>query len=177
MVLKDVAGRLDRAGIPYMLSGSMAMHFYAAPRMTRDLDLVIALEEEAIPEFLRAFGDSYYLEEESVRNGIRTLSPFNLIQQTAIVKVDFIPQKKTPFRLLEFSRKIRKRVEDFEIWVVTAEDLILSKLEWSLESASAVQAGDIRSILAARPELDRDYISDWAERMGMEDAWRKFVIR
>ena len=39
-VLKDVAGRLDRAGIPYMLSGSMAMHFYAAPRMTRDIDLV-----------------------------------------------------------------------------------------------------------------------------------------
>ena len=175
-VLKDVASRLDRAGIPYMLSGSMAMHFYAAPRMTRDLDIVIALEAEGIPEFLQAFADSYYIEEEAVRDGIRTLSPFNLIQQSAIVKIDFIPRKKSPYRMLEFSRKLRKKVGDFEICVVTAEDLVLSKLEWSLESGSAVQAGDIRSIVAARPELDLDYIRDWAERLGMEDAWRKFKI-
>lgn len=40
-VLKDVCERLDRAGIAYMLTGSMAMNYYAQPRMTRDIDLVI----------------------------------------------------------------------------------------------------------------------------------------
>jgi hypothetical protein len=172
-VLKDAADRLERAGIPYMLSGSMAMHFYAMPRMTRDLDLVIALEAEKVPEFVRSFADSYYLEEESIRSGIRTMTPFNLIHQTAIVKIDFIPRKKSAYRLMEFSRRLRKRVEDFEVWVVAAEDLILSKLEWSQASRSAVQESDIRSMLQAQPGLDRDYILGWAEKLGILESWRK----
>ena len=41
-VLKDVCSRLEREGIGYMLTGSMAMNYYAQPRMTRDIDIVAA---------------------------------------------------------------------------------------------------------------------------------------
>ena len=40
-LLKDVALRLGEAGIDYMTTGSLAMSFYAAPRMTRDIDIII----------------------------------------------------------------------------------------------------------------------------------------
>jgi len=103
-VLKDVVTRLESSGISYMLSGSMAMHFYATPRMTRDLDLVVELPAGRVSDFVAAFSDAYYLEEESIREGIRTLTPFNLIHETAIVKVDCIPRRNTPYRQLEFSR-------------------------------------------------------------------------
>jgi len=43
-VLQDVCARLDGAGIAYMLTGSLAMSYYARPRMSRDIDLIIALE-------------------------------------------------------------------------------------------------------------------------------------
>jgi hypothetical protein len=33
-VLRDVPQRLDRAGIAFMLTGSVAMNHYAQPRMT-----------------------------------------------------------------------------------------------------------------------------------------------
>jgi len=42
-VLKLVATRLDAASIAYMVSGSMAMNFYAQPRMTRGLDIAVEL--------------------------------------------------------------------------------------------------------------------------------------
>src|SRR5439155_23413751 len=42
-VLKMVTGRLDAAGIPYMVTGSMALNYYAVPRMTRDVDVVAEL--------------------------------------------------------------------------------------------------------------------------------------
>jgi hypothetical protein len=42
-VLRIVAERLEPAGIPYMLTGSMAANYYAVPRMTRDIDLVVEL--------------------------------------------------------------------------------------------------------------------------------------
>jgi len=34
-ILKSVIERLERADIAYMLSGSMAMNYYAQPRMTQ----------------------------------------------------------------------------------------------------------------------------------------------
>jgi hypothetical protein len=41
-VLLDVADRLEAAGIPFMLSGSVALSYYAEPRMTRDIDIGVA---------------------------------------------------------------------------------------------------------------------------------------
>ena len=42
--LHAVVARLEGAGIPYMLTGSLASTFYAKPRMTRDIDMVVELE-------------------------------------------------------------------------------------------------------------------------------------
>lgn len=43
-ILKLVAERLERAGIAYMISGSVALSYYAEPRLTRDIDIVIELK-------------------------------------------------------------------------------------------------------------------------------------
>jgi hypothetical protein len=45
-VLKLVAERLQRADIAYMISGSSALNYYAQPRLTRDIDIVVALKLE-----------------------------------------------------------------------------------------------------------------------------------
>ena len=42
-VLRDVSRRLSEAGISFRVTGSMATNFYAVPRMTRHIDLVLAL--------------------------------------------------------------------------------------------------------------------------------------
>ncbi|MGA2244759.1 MAG: hypothetical protein ABSH48_07170 [Verrucomicrobiota bacterium] len=42
-IVRDISQRLDGADISYMLTGSMAMNYYAQPRMTRDIDIVVAL--------------------------------------------------------------------------------------------------------------------------------------
>ena len=42
-VLREIVERLDRAGIACMVSGSTALNYYAEPRMTRDIDIVIEL--------------------------------------------------------------------------------------------------------------------------------------
>lgn len=40
-LLAAIAGRLERAGIPYMLVGSLAGSFHGEPRTTVDIDIVI----------------------------------------------------------------------------------------------------------------------------------------
>lgn len=80
-VLKIVAGRLADAGIPYMVSGSMAMNYYAAPRMTRDIDVVVELGPEDVTRFLALFEPDFYLDEEVVRSATTQRGFFNLIHR------------------------------------------------------------------------------------------------
>ncbi len=52
-LLLGVTRRLEDAGLEYILTGSMALNHFAQPRMTRDIDSVIALllkELDLLPE-------------------------------------------------------------------------------------------------------------------------------
>ena len=173
MVLEDVVSRLDGAGIPYMVSGSMALNYYGPPRMTRDIDLVVELAPGHVSRFIGAFAEGYYLDPDVVRRAASEQGMFNLIRLDRVVKVDFIVRKNTEYRRLEFSRRRPVRFGDLDISVVSAEDLILSKLEWARDSRSELQLGDVRGLLAAGPGLDRAYLDDWAARLGLGDLLRE----
>ncbi len=43
-VLKTVVTKLDKAKIPYMITGSIASNFYSIPRMTRDIDMIVEIK-------------------------------------------------------------------------------------------------------------------------------------
>ena len=47
-IVRDISRRFEQADIAYMLTGSMAMNYYAQPRMTRDIDVVIAIGPEDV---------------------------------------------------------------------------------------------------------------------------------
>jgi len=157
-VLVLVGARLERAGIPYMLSGSTAMNFYARPRMTRDVDIVVELGAADIPRLLGLFGDDFSVDEEEIREALTHQSFFNLIHFDTVVKVDCVIRKRTPYRAEEFGRRRSIEVQGQRLWIVSPEDLILSKLYWSRESLSEMQLGDVRNILEALPSVDRAYM-------------------
>lgn len=170
-VLRDVSMRLDKAAIPYMLTGSLAMSFYTTPRMTRDIDVVAELERPDVDRVVDLFESDYYVSREAVSEAVRDRSSFNLIEQASVTKVDVFPRKRGHFRASEFARRRRVTIDDFETWLVTAEDLVLAKLLWTRDSPSDVQVRDIRALL--RSDLDREYIERWAQELGITDLWRE----
>ncbi len=66
-IVRDVSMRLESAGIDYMLTGSMAMNFYAQPRMTRNIDLVLALTSNDAARVVHLFSPDYYVSREAVQ--------------------------------------------------------------------------------------------------------------
>ena len=54
-VLKEVCRSLERADIPYMITGSIAANFYAVPRMTRDIDVVIEIHKADVNKITDLF--------------------------------------------------------------------------------------------------------------------------
>lgn len=98
-VLRDVSERLDRAGIPFMLTGSLAMSYYAMPRMTRDIDLVVQLTSPAVGRVATLFANDYYVAREAIAEAVRHNSAFNLIHRASVVKVDCMLRKPDEYHL------------------------------------------------------------------------------
>ena len=172
-VLKLVAARLEAAGIPYMVTGSMAMALYGQPRMTRDLDLVVELDEAAADRVVRLFESDFVLDTDSARAAARSRGMFNMIHGDAVIKVDFIVRKDEPYRREEFLRRRAAEVGGQRIWAVTPEDLILSKLVWASVGRSELQLRDVRTLLGAGRTLDLAYIGARAADLGIAGLWRE----
>ena len=135
-VLQDAIARLEDAGIAYMLTGSVAMSYYAEPRMTRDVDLVVELADRDPKSVVALFSTDYYVSENDVARAIEARGMFNVLHLGKIVKLDFIVRKDTAYRRREFERRRRVSMPGFEAWIVSREDLILSKLAWAKDSGS-----------------------------------------
>lgn len=165
-VLLDVVDRLEQAGIEYMISGSIALSAYVRPRMTRDIDIVVAVEPGGAEALLRAFGDAYYLDPDATTTAVRERRLVNAIHHETLVKVDLVMRKNEPFRVAEFGRRRRLTVLDRSMWVVSPEDLLLSKLLWRIASGSSVQWDDA-GMLAQTAITDWPYLERWAERLGL----------
>ncbi len=167
-LIKLVTSRLGKAGIPYMLTGSIALDFYAQPRMTRDIDLVVELHPTDASKLYGLFSPDFYLDEGSLHRAIRDKTMFNAIHNEWMIKVDFIVRKDSEYRKVEFNRRQEVEAgEGLRVFVTSPEDLILSKLEWAKDSGSEVQKRDIQSLLALVPHLDYDYLNRWAQALGL----------
>lgn len=166
-LLRDIVTRLEAAGIDYMLTGSVALNCYAQPRMTRDIDLVVAFYLKDVARIQDVLGQDYYVSEEAARDAVMHQSSFNAIHQTTLIKVDFMVRKREDFRLHEFTRRLRLKVADFEIWVVSKEDLILSKLHWARESQSERQLADVENLIATG--CDKEYLKTWSAALNLTD--------
>lgn len=172
-MLVMIAVRLNEAGIPFMLSGSMAMTAYAQPRMTRDLDIVIELSVGDAPRFAALFDNDCFISSESVERAIKHQMMFNILHKKYLTKADFIIRKQEPYRLLEFKRRKRMDIQGIALDVVSLEDLILSKLDWARDSYSELQMRDVKNLMAANPELDMDYIQVWVDKLKLRDVFDK----
>lgn len=170
-VLHDVVSKLAGAGFQYMLTGSFALNYYALPRMTRDIDIVVALKAGDADRVIALFEHDYYVPRNAVVRGIADKTLFNIIHSKFIVKVDLIVRKNDEFRRAEFDRRRAVEVDGMKIWIVSKEDLIISKLFWALGSHSEFQLRDVKSLL--QTGYDADYLELWTGKLGLKDLLRE----
>ncbi len=163
-IVTDVCRQLDEAKIEYMLSGSVAMGIYVPSRNSLDVDVVINLKEEDISTFINLFSKRYYMNPATIREEVKSRGMFNMIDNQSSFKVDFLILKNSEYRSHEFERKYKVNFLGTEIWTVSIEDLILSKLIWIQELESDMQKRDIASLLLYKP-IDFNYLSKWITKL------------
>jgi hypothetical protein len=167
LVLRDVVDRFGRLGIPYMLTGSIALIWYAMQRMTNDIDIVVEITETDAQRIVAEFEKDFYVPIESVREAIRRKSLFNLLHTQMLVRIDCVIRKDAEFDRQAFSNRTKRRLSGHEFFVISRDDLILSKLRWGKSSGSELQMRDVANIL--RNGFDREYVESWAAKLGVEE--------
>lgn len=170
-IVRDVSARLERGDFAFMLTGSMAMNYYAQPRMTRDIDLVVALVPKDTDKIVHLFTPDYYVSREAVNSSIVHESLFNLIHQESVIKVDCIVRKNSPYRKTEFERRRRITIQNFSTWIASKEDLIISKLWWAKDSHSELQLRDVKNLVSTG--CDTGYIELWTKELGLINLWQE----
>jgi len=151
-----------------MITGSMAMAIYSLPRMTRDIDLVVEVKPSDVDRVVELFKKDCYIDRDAVRDAINSASMFNVIHREWMTKADFIVKKDEVYRKEEFARRRRVSLGNMNIFVVSIEDLILSKLIWRKQSRSELQLADVRQLIAMNAVLDWDYLNRWGKVLGVD---------
>ena len=162
-----ITDALEEEKIPYMLSGSVAMSIYTVPRATRDIDFVIHLLPQYIDSFVSRIEEGYYCDKDAVKDAVENIGDhtmFNIIDYASSFKADFVILKDNEFRQEEFNRKVKIDYFGKPVYVVSPEDLLISKLIWIQGIQSAKQMEDIQN-LAEIDNLDWSYISKWVIKL------------
>jgi hypothetical protein len=171
--LDAVTQMLERLNIPYMITGSLAASHHGRPRATHDADLVIDLDGEQLDALVGELGAAhFYVDARGAHDALAQRRQFNVIDMRYACKVDLIIRKDRAFSREEFER--RQHVDigfGRPLAMVTPEDAILSKLEWAKRTDSERQLRDAAAIVEVNPGLDRQYVTRWAEDLGVSELW------
>lgn len=172
--LRSMVERFEAAGIPFMLAGSFASTFHGHPRTTQDIDIVIDPTLDALLRFVDALPpDRSYADRTAAIDAFHQRDMFNVIDLETGWKVDLILRKNRPYSRSEFERREAVEWMGVRLFVVTAEDVVLSKLEWSqLCGGSERQMRDVAGVIETRRgKLDVEYIESWLDALGVRALW------
>lgn len=158
---------LEGMEIPYMLTGSLALNIYTMPRATRDIDFIIEIKQKDVKRFTDALKDNYYYYEPAILEEIRRQGMFNIIHLVSSYKIDLIVRSADAFEVAKFRNR---RMIDYlgnSLFVISPEDLIISKLRWIQSTESELHKRDISNLLKY-PQLDMDYIIEWCKQLKLK---------
>jgi len=173
--LEWICNKLESSNIPYMITGGSAVGFWGHIRTTMDIDILIRIHTEQIDPFLRSIENDAYVDIQEARKAILEKRAFNAILQKTCFKVDLIPLKEDIYEIEKFRNRIEINFRHRDIFVITPEDLIISKLLWSKSTGgSERQIRDCESIYQLNYEdLDFNYINKWVKILEIENEFNK----
>ena len=163
------ASSLENLGIPYVIGGSYASSIHGEPRSTRDCDFLVELGTSQIDLLISEFEADFYVSREAVEEAVQLKRSFNLIHLKSGFKIDLFVSQDRDYDRERLSRGIALEIQGCKIRVSSAEDTILSKLEWYSLSPTDQQWRDILGVLLVQSDnIDHGYLKHWAKDLRLD---------
>jgi hypothetical protein len=171
-------------GIPYLIGGGVASTVHGEFRTTRDVDLIIRLMPADAPRFAAALSARFTLNPPDTVEALAHVpaavvdrtqrATFAAYDRATGYQLDVFCVGDTPFARAQFARAVPIPIMEANtlLRVASAEDTILTKLEWYMITPSDQQWTDVQTILRVQGDaLDREYLTTWAAHLGLTTLW------
>ncbi len=171
-------------GIDYLIGGGVASTVHGEFRTTRDIDPVVRLKRIDAGRFAAALSADFTLNPPDILDALARVpivatdrtqrATFAAFDRASGYQLDVFCASDSPFDRSQFERAIPIAVPTLnaELMVASAEDTVLTKLEWYTITPSDQQWGDVQTVLRVQGgALDLIYLDTWAARLGIADLW------
>lgn len=159
-----VIDALDRVAIPFMVVGSLASNFHGIPRATRDADFLIQIGSSSMSALAAALPDGLRLEPQAAFETVTGTTRYLVTLRQSPFVCELFVCSDDPHDAVRFARRERVRVLDRDVFMATAEDMIITKLRWASSANRTKDRDDVRNMIAVRDaELDWNHIERWCE--------------
>jgi len=174
-LLRYLVESLEGLGLEYMIGGSHAAMYYGEPRLTRDVDVVVTLSQERLPALLERFppGD-FYVDADAAREAVDSSGQFNIIHPGSGQKIDVYINPDTPYDQVRLARRHQLPLAPgVAAYFARPEDVILFKLLYA-RAGGDLHLRDVLGIIrVSGADLDERYVIEWADRLGVKEAWER----
>jgi hypothetical protein len=174
-VLIEVARVLEESGIAYVVVGSFASSMRGLYRATADVDIIADINLNQVKPLVAALQENFYIDEQAVRRAAMQYRSFNAIHFDSVFKVDIFIPPENDFSRQQLARRQLEKISPESsqgIYVATAEDTILAKLNWYRAGGevSSTQQSDVAGIIGTQGSaLDIEYLREWADKLKVLD--------
>lgn len=157
-ITTQVVAALNRCGVPHVMVGSFARNFHAFPRSTKDADIVLAVDATGLNRFEAELGGDFSLEAQTTFETNTGTFRHALIHMATEFKTELFLLSQDAFDQERFRRRLQMKFNGHTTFVLTAEDVIVTKLRWLRPK----DRQDIHDVIATKnATLDWDYIHHW----------------
>lgn len=166
--LLELVAAFERSEIPYMIVGSYSSNFYGIPRSTKDADLVVHLPSAEWAKLPGLLPNGIEMEDQMSFEMVTSTRRELLRVKDSLFQIELFRLSDDLHDRSRFER--RRKVEIFpsvEVFLPTAEDVIVQKLRWSLGAKRPKDFADVVAVMQVQGRtLDWPYIEKWCADHG-----------
>jgi hypothetical protein len=161
---------LNEHDVPYMLVGSLATNVYCVPRSTEDGDVVVQSNIVQIARQISQTHAGVHFDPQVSFESVTATKKVVLRTTGHGFEIELFQLSNDEHDQMRFSRRIQVKTMDRTVWVASLEDMIVTKLRWSLQAGREKDISDARNLIGAQFEIvDWPYAESWCDRHGTRE--------
>jgi hypothetical protein len=173
-IVRTVLSALEQTGISYVLVGSFASNVYGILRATKDADFVIQTAPGQFGEFMKLLGSNFVRDPQIQFETVTGTKKIVVAEKDSGFEIEFFELSKDPHDQSRFARRRRFELLGRDVWILTPEDVLVTKLNWLHRANRGKDLLDVENVIAVQGDaLDWSYIEHWCDQHGSRPLLEK----
>ncbi|MFH1222998.1 MAG: nucleotidyl transferase AbiEii/AbiGii toxin family protein [Pseudomonadota bacterium] len=171
-LISRIAAELNKRKIPYMIIGGHAVILYGEPRLTRDIDITLGVDQEKLPELLNVCKKlKFKILPDNVEAFVNKTMVLPVVDTATNIRVEFI-FSYTLYEKTALNRVNNVNINGTPVCFASCEDIIVHKIF----AQRPRDIEDVKSILLKNKNIDKKYIRKWLTELELTCPDKKFVV-